>query len=254
MKKRIVFITDCVDVAYNELRATVLSMTKERNDIEIEPVVPVAPFSVINGNFILRLMAEVYPKGTIFSVILNPMKKRPARLIGRTKKKDFIFVGANTGVFDWFLRDFGVKELYELRDPGFLPFGGKFVHAPAVAQVATGKPLKELGKPFKSAQISRPRLSKGTVVHIDNFGLMKFVGKLPAANEGDQFVVNANGKVIEAVFAKRMMSRDDGEWVIYPGSSLGLPELGKVRSNGVQELNLRIGDKILFEKRSTALA
>ncbi len=58
MKKRIFFITDCVDVAYNELRGVILSNIKSY-EIVVEPVVPVTPFSIINGNFALRLMAEV---------------------------------------------------------------------------------------------------------------------------------------------------------------------------------------------------
>jgi len=106
MKKRIVIITDCVDMAYNELRGVLLDNIKNE-EIIIEPVVSVAPFSIINGNFAFRLMAEVYPEGTVFSIILNPSKERPARLIGKTKKKNFYFMGANTGVFTWFFRDFG---------------------------------------------------------------------------------------------------------------------------------------------------
>lgn len=42
MKKRIVFITDCTDVAYNELRGVVLDCIKN-DEIIIEPVVPVEP-------------------------------------------------------------------------------------------------------------------------------------------------------------------------------------------------------------------
>lgn len=248
MKRYIVFITDCVDVAYNELRATVLNLIRDRDDIIVEPVVPVAPFSIINGNFILRLMAEMYPEGTIFSAILNPMKIRPERLIGRTKKKNFFFVGANTGIFDWFFRDFGVAELYELYDPGFFPFGGKYVHAPTVAQIAIGRKLNEIGKPFPIEKVLKLNLKEGTIVHIDNFGLMKFLGKLPPANESDKFIVRINGKTIEAVYAKRMMSCETGEWVIYPGSSFGLPELGKVREDGAEELNAKIGDIITFKK------
>jgi S-adenosylmethionine hydrolase len=92
MKKRIVFITDCVDVAYNELRGVILSNIKS-DEIVVEPLVPVAPFSIINGNFVLRLVADAYPKGTVFSIILNPMKERPARLIGKKRKKIFISWG-----------------------------------------------------------------------------------------------------------------------------------------------------------------
>lgn len=247
MKKRIVFITDCADVAYNELRGVILDNIKS-DEIIIEPVVSVAPFSIINGNFVLRLMAEAYPEGTVFSIILNPSKERPARLIGKTKKKNFYFMGANTGVFTWFFRDFGVEELYELNDPGFFPFGGKYVHAPAVAQIAMRKPLKEMGHQFNTEKVVKIYTPTGTIVHIDNFGLMKFIGELTGLNKGDKLEVNVNGKILTAVYVKRMMSRETGEWVVYPGSSLGLPELGKVRENGAKELSVKVGDIITFKK------
>ena len=247
MKKRIVFITDCADVAYNELRGVILDNIKS-DEIIIEPVVSVAPFSIINGNFVLRLMAEAYPEGTIFSVILNPLKERLARLIGKTKKKGFYFMGANTGVFTWFFRDFDVEELYELNDPGFFAFGGKYVHAPAVAQIAMGKPLKEMGQQFNTEKVIKIDTPIGTIVHIDNFGLIKFISKLTGLNEGDKLEINVNKKILAAVYIKRMMSRETGEWVIYPGSSLGLLELGKVRENGAKELNVKVGDIITFKK------
>ena len=247
MKKRIVFITDCTDIAYNELRGVILDNIKNE-EITIEPVVSVVPFSIINGNFVLRLMADAYPKGTVFSIILNPSKERPARLIGRTKKKGFYFMGANTGVFTWFFRDFGIEELYELNDPVFFPFGGKYVHAPAIAQIAMGKPLNKLGHLFDIKKVVKLDITEGTIVHIDNFGLMKFVGELTGLNEGDKVNVSVNGKTLRAVYVKRMMSRETGEWVIYPGSSFGLPELGKVRENGAKELNAKIGDIITFKK------
>jgi len=159
-------------------------------------------------------------------------------------------MGANTGVFTWLFRDFGVEELYELKDPGFFPFGGKYVHAPAVAQIATGKPLKDMGHSFNIEKVAKIDIPEGTIVHIDNFGLMKFTGKLIGLNEGDELEVNVNGKTLRVVYAKRMMSRETGELVIYPGSSLGLPELGKVRENGAKELNVKIGDIITFKKLS----
>jgi len=247
MRKRIVFITDCADVAYNELRGVILDNLKN-DEIIVEPVVPVVPFSIINGNFVLRLMAEAYPEGTIFSIILNPSKERPARLIGQTKEKGIYFMGANTGVFTWLFRDFGVEELYELNDPGFFPFGGKYVHAPAVAQIATGKPLKDMGRPFDIEKIIKIDIAGGTIVHIDNFGLMKFTGELTGLNEGDKLEISVNKKTLKAVYAKRMMSQETGEWVIYPGSSFGLPEFGKVRENGAKESNVKIGDIITFKK------
>jgi S-adenosylmethionine hydrolase len=249
MKKRIVFITDCIDVAYNELRGVILDNIKS-DEIIIEPLVPIAPFSIINGNFVLRLMASAYPEDTIFSIILNPLKERPARLIGKTKKKNLFFIGANTGVFTWLFRDFGIDELYELNDPGFFPFGGKYVHAPVVAQMAIGKSLKDMGRPFDVKRVIKIDISKGTIVHIDNFGLIKFTGETTGLNEGDILDINVNGKTLKGVYAERMMSRETGEWVVYPGSSFGLPELGKVRENAAKELDIKIGDIITFKKNS----
>ena len=58
MKKRVVFITDCKDTAYNELRGVILDNIKNE-EIIIEPVVSVVPFSIINGNF-----AHLFPIAT----------------------------------------------------------------------------------------------------------------------------------------------------------------------------------------------
>lgn len=247
MKRNIVIITDCADIAYNELRGVMLGIIDECK-ISIEPVVSVCPMSILNGNFVVRLMAEAYPENTVFSIVLNPSQQRPARLIGRTKKKSFFFMGANTGVFTWLFRDFGVSELYELTDPGFFPFGGKYVHAPAVAQIAMGKPLKDMGHSFAEKDVVHLDIVSGTVIHVDNFGLMKFTGELTDLKEGDKLRVTVNGTVLDAIFTKRMMGNNTGTWTIYPGSSLGLPELGKVRGNGAAELNVKVGDVIKFEK------
>ncbi len=249
MKKHIVFITDCVDIAYNELRAITISELNKLNpedEIVIEPVVKVKPFSVINGSFVLRLMAESYPDNTIFSIILNPLQSRPERLIGKTTKKNFSFAGANTGLFNWFLNDFGISELYELKDPGFLPFGGKYVHAPAVAKIASGVPLEELGTIFNRNKLRDLNLETGTVVHVDNFGLIKFTGILPQLEDEEKVEILVNDQKLDVVYSTRMMNRETGEWVIYPGSSMGLPELGKVRQNGAMSLKIKEGDIIKF--------
>jgi len=153
-------------------------------------------------------------------------------------------MGANTGVFEWFFRDFGVDEIYELYDPGFVVFGGKYIHAPVIAQIALGQQLNFIGKKFDADNLMRLDIADGTIVHIDNFGLMKFAGVLPDMNEGDKLTVNVKGRSLSAVYAKRMMSRNTGEWVIYSGSLFGLPEFGKVRQNGAKEIDAEVGDLV----------
>jgi len=59
-----------------------------------------------------------------------------------------------------------------------------------------------------------------------------------------------NGKEsIIATITERMMNQETGTWVLFPGSSMGLPELGKVRCKRYQqELNVKVGDIITWEK------
>lgn len=139
--------------------------------------------------------------------------------------------------------------MYELNDSGFFPFGGKYVHAPAVAQIAMGKLLKDMGQSFDIEKVVKIDILDGTIVHIDNFGLIKFIGKLPKCEDGDKFEIKINDKLLKTVYARRMMSMDDNEWVIYPSSSLNLLELGKVRNiTGAKKLDIKIGDIIKFKK------
>ena len=259
MKKRIVIISDCSDVAYNEIRATILRELDKSNvkNVEIEPLVKAEEFSIINGAFLTRLMAEIYnPENIIFLVILNPLKttrKDRARIMGETKN-GFKFVGANTGTLNWLIKDFGLKYLYEFSKEGlsgkkFVSFGGKYFHAPMAAKVAMGISFKKLGIKRDKGFLSDFRIRDGTVVHIDNFGVPKIKGKLSKFKEKEEIDVYVNGKKkVRATFTNSMKDLRDGTWAVYPGSSLNnLPEIGKVRCLGsASRLGIKIGDKIEF--------
>jgi S-adenosylmethionine hydrolase len=253
MNKKIVIITDCVDIASIELRATIGNLLDEQDshDIQIEPTVSVKPFSIINGSFSLRLLAECYPEGTIFLVVVNPLKIRPKRVICVTKKKRFIIVGADTGIMDWTLMDFGLDKKYEINDPGFVSFGGKYIHAPVTAKIALGENLEKLGTELPVEQI-KPQsfdvLLKDMVVHVDNFGLIKISNTVENLEVGAKYLVSVNGKKIIAKYDLRMMSNKTGDWILYNGSSLGLLEIGKVRENGAVELDIHEGNKVHIKK------
>ncbi len=252
--RRIVLFTDCVDVAANELRATLISATAEFGNLEIEPFVPISPaFSKLNTNFVIRLMAENYPEGTLFMTTINAERERPRNVIGRTQEKNIIFIGRNMGSFDWLTRDFGCQEPYDLsahNAGGFVSFAGKYTTAHLAAKAASGVALETLGDAMDPNDIVRLAIRPGTIVHIDNFGMMKFTGEIGPANEGDEFEVEINGHTIDVVFGRRMMSFETGRWVLFPGSSFGLFELGKVREIGAPLLGANVGSHIGFRKKS----
>lgn len=252
---QVVMITDCKDVAFNEMSWIIRQECQKLGveDVNVE-LVGVSEFSIINAAFLLRLMAEQCPSSTVFSLVINPQKNRSARIYGRTKN-GLLFFGANTGAFSWFLDELGVEELYEVHDPGFVSFGGKYVHAPNIAKLVAGVPFDNFGKQFSQDQLTKLDTLDGTVVHIDNFGLIKIKGDTPSYEEGAVFRVSVNGVYkLDATFSKRMMSRGDKEWILYAGSSLnGMPELGTVRYvDGYKEMGIKIGDIVTWEPLLTS--
>lgn len=249
--KHIVIITDCKDVAFSEMRKHILSECEKLHNTytEIEPLIPAEEFSIINGAFLTRLMAEHYQHNVLFMVILNPSQKRPKRIFGEISD-DVYFEGADTGTLNWLFEDFGIKSLYEIKESKFYPFGGKYVHSPTVAKMVSGVPFEEYGVKLEKNNLNDFSIPEGTVVHIDNFGLMKIKGKLLDYPEGTKMRIFINGnKSITAITSTRMMNYDTGVWVLYPGSSMGLPELGKVRDkDGARELGIKVGDLLTWEK------
>ncbi len=244
MKRKVVVLTDCVDVAWQEIRGSIYSNCNDY-DVCIEPVVPVDSYSIVNVNFLVKLIAEIYPEGTIICVIVNPLKLRTERIVGKTKRKNLIFEGTNTGAFSWLINDFGCEELYELYDPGFVPFGGKYVHAPAVGKIASGVPINELGNKFPIEKIRHVDMEEGTVMHIDNFGNLKLFHKFETEpNNGDKYEIEFNDNKLEVVYNKRMMERNDGEIIIYPGSSFGFTEIGTVRDHFAEKYGVNNGDLV----------
>ena len=248
MRKKVVVLTDCVDVAWQEIRGSIYSNCNDY-DVCIEPVVPVDSYNIINANFLVRLIAEIYPEGTIICVIVNPLKLRTERIIGRTRDKNIIFEGTNTGAFSWLIADYGCDELYELYDPGFVPFGGKYVHAPAVGKVVGGVSISELGDRFDLNKIRYVSMEEGTILHIDNFGNIKVFHKFEyEPQNGDKFLISINNYELEAIYNKRMMEKSDGELVIYPGSSFGYTEIGLVRDHFSLKYNVKICDVVKIKK------
>lgn len=246
MKKKLVIITDCTDVAYLEIRGAIYSNVTIEN-FEIEPLVKVENYNIVNVSFLVRLIAEIYPSGTVINVVVHPSKTRGERILGKTKKKEIIFEGTNTGAFGWLLEDFGCEELYEIVDSGFVPFGGKYVHAPIVGKLLSGYPLDKLGNSFPLSRIRDIDRNEGTILHIDNFGNIKFVGVLNGEN-GDVYKIQIGEQTYKAIYWNRMMEREDNELVIYPGSSFGFPEIGIVRGNAAEKLKINWNDKIVVTK------
>lgn len=241
--RTLVMISDVTDVAVNELRAAV--QRSSTVDLSIEPSVMVHPFSPLNAAFHLRLLVDSYPSDSIFLIVVNAERRRPERLAVQLATGQTVLT-ANTGSLSWTASDLGVSEAVELFDAGWLPFGGKQVYAPLCGQIAQGVPIGRLGNPFPVSSLTELTIPDGTVVHVDNFGLIKFKGPIPPIDIGDSAIMTVDNHEVVVKRVDRMMNEPTGSWTVYPGSSLGLPEVGRVRLNGAEELNIIPGSHLEF--------
>lgn len=252
---RLVIISDCTDVAINEIRGAIDSnIGSERHGFVIEPAVTVVPWSVLNGAFLLRLLADAYPPRTVFYVVLNPLEIPTQRVVGVCEKKEIAFIGRNTGVFGWLAKDYGVRKLIEISKGPYVAFGGKNIYPKAVASALRGDLLDRLGDEIDPARINDVDRSFGKILHIDNFGISKISGepsyfKRIGTKPDQLFSVVVKGvPMVTARFVNQLTAGQDGEWVIYDGSSLGgIPELAQVRMNGAYHLGLAVGDLVEFQ-------
>jgi S-adenosylmethionine hydrolase len=250
--KKVIIVTDCKDIAFTEMKYIILSDCEKLgyspNDVDIS-LAAVDEFSIINAAFLTRLVADITDKDSVISVVINPQKHRSDRIFGKLPN-GATFFGANTGALTWLINDLKINDVYKIKDPGFVTFGGKFVHAPNVAKLVAETPFSEMGVSLPQDQVAKLDLKPGTIAHIDNFGLMKIIGDKLVFKDGDKFKIYKNGKyILDAVFADRMMCLDDNTWSLYNGSSLDMPELGCVRNkHGFEEIGAKIGDVITWEK------
>lgn len=255
--KQAVIITDCTDIAFNEMHQSLLNEFTNLgiHDFHIAPSVSVKNFSVVNAAFSIRLLADIFPsETTIFIVVVHGIHSNPERIFGQTNN-GLTFVGNNSGYFDWLIKDFGLDYIYENktnRDVNGKSFGGKYVQIPTAAKIINGNTLEEMGIRKSKDFLKDFPIVDGTVVHIDNFGLIKIKApKLKEYVEGDKLKIYLDGSYkLTAVYTEKMKKQADGTWTLYTGSSLyGLPELGRVRSqNSAKELEIVEGQVITWEK------
>ena len=241
--RHLLIITDCVDIALNELYATVSTTLNELwdNNIVISPIANVKEFSIINWNFISRLLSESYnPKElTILAVVNSLDSSVDTRARIAIKLKNWIqLVWANTWIFSWLIDDFWISEVVETNNfwlnwKSFISFGWKYIHSPIAAKLAFYWDINKVKlRDFPLKKLVKITKKKWEIVHIDNFWNIKM---LYSENEfkaevWDEFKIYINNNFISnATYTNSMKEHEDWEIVIYKWSSFWLLELACVR-------------------------
>src|ERR1041384_880351 len=122
----------------------------------------VAPQHIHSGAWILAASYRDFPRGTVFTCVVDPgvgSQRRPIAV----QAGDWFFVGPDNGLFSFVLAEQSVYGVVELSNATcHLPkvsttFHGRDTFAPVAAHIARGIPLAEIG----------PRVDPETLKRID---------------------------------------------------------------------------------------
>ena len=131
-------------------------------------------FDIVQAAFILKNTYSSFPKGSIHILSVNNYYDKK-RCFLALKYKGHYFIGPDNGVFSLMFPD-NINSFYELeyKEKGTFPL--KTIFANAVAHIANGLPLNEIGIPLAAiAQrinfhpVTTKNRIQGTIIHIDHY-------------------------------------------------------------------------------------
>ena len=176
--KIITLTTDFGEGGYylGAMRGVLLSRCPQAQLIDITH--KIASFSSMEASFVLKQVADYYPKGTVHLAVVDPGVGGIRKAILLERRGQW-FVGPDNGTFTPFLdgaRVFRIRESVGLPNPS-KTFHGRDVFAPVAAALANGTPAEELAEPTTQVvrlHIPRPRPEGdalvGKVLFNDRFG------------------------------------------------------------------------------------
>ncbi|RMD47727.1 MAG: hypothetical protein D6834_00245 [Aquificota bacterium] len=139
-------------------------------------------FDILEGALILKASYSYFPKGTIFTVVVDPGvgSKRDAIIV---KTKDYFFVAPDNGILSLALKNEKIEKIINIQNEKFfLPrdnntFHGRDIFAPVSAYISKGVPVELFGKEkneILKIDIPRPEIKNGKIygkiIKFDKFG------------------------------------------------------------------------------------
>lgn len=251
--RRVVIVSDCSDVALNEMRGVMHQEWAETGrSVPIEPLVVVDHFSEVNASFLTRLVAKNYPAGTVIYTLVSKSHnlRSSHQVVWGETLSGHIFIGSNFGYFGWLVRDLGLKRMFEIRDIPPVNFSGRTYIAPIVARIAAEDESQDTLHPFGEELLDDVPMSRGTVVHVDNFGNVKVLADLGAARDNDVLDLELNGRSLchsTVIETQVYLQRVQGVVVMYRSTSFdSMTDIAMVRGNFADRYGVRVGDVLTW--------
>ncbi len=215
------------------------AMYSKAPDITIDTVTNSVPsFDIRTGAYILAEACGAYPKGTVFSCVVDPGVGTKRKCIVLKTKTGQYFVAPDNGLLTLVARREGIAEIRECTNEDLWyskgsssTFHGRDIFGPVAAAIASGTSITDTGPMIKSlVQIElregkvRDDAAHGEVMRSDPYG--NLVTTLTAAHleslgikMGDQLQVSIGDETFSAPFSTTYAAVDRGERLVLLQSS-----------------------------------
>ena len=150
-------------------------------------------YDIVQAAFMVKNAYHSFPKGTIHIVSVNNCYANDSTFLA-ARFDGHYFLAPDNGVLS-LMFDTQLKDIFELEYPLEGPFPWKTIYAKAVAHLAQGLPINEIGIPIESIEqrlTFQPVITKssikGSIIHVDTY---------------DNAIVNISRQLFEQVSAGR---------------------------------------------------
>lgn len=250
------------------MKAVILNINVDAVIVDLTHDIP--KYNILLASHILKISYKYFPKGTIFTVVVDPgvgSRRRPIILTSR----NYIFVGPDNGVLIPTAKDDGLLDAYEinvkiagLKEVSYT-FHGRDVFAPTAAYLSLGIKPSALGyrlNPDELIKITElpeePLVTeegiKLRVIHIDDFGNLIFntditrLTKYLGIEFGDEVLIEVHGRTYKALVVRTFSETCKGCLAIYEGS-FKLVELAKYLGSASRDLGVNVNDYIILKTK-----
>ena len=243
------------------MKGIVLNINPKANIIDIAH--NITPFSIIEAAYIIKSTYSLYPKNTIFIIVVDPGVGSSREIILIRTKSDYFFIGPNNGIFTNAFDSSEISNCIHIKNEQYFnspvskTFHGRDIMAPIGAYLSKGVDINKFGSKFPIAKlkdfpIELKKISdyeiRCTIQYIDEFGniITNIKGNSLIFKEDTEMTIRIGEQKIRGNFVKFFEEVFVNSLLFIVGSS-GFLEISKNQGNAASDLGLKVGDILTVE-------
>jgi len=223
----------------------------------------VTPFSIIEAAYIIKSTYSLYPKNTIFIIVVDPGVGSSREIILIRTNSGYFFIGPNNGIFTNVFDSSEISNCIHIKSEQYFnfpvskTFHGRDIMAPVGAYLSKGVNIDKFGSKFPITKlidfpIELKKISDNeiicTIQYIDEFGnvITNIKGNFVIFKEGAEMAIRTKKQEIRGKFVKFFEEVFVNSLLFFVGSS-GFLEISKNQGSAESSLGLKVGDIITIE-------